>query len=409
MQLGYCPAAADMLFVTMIRYMELHYPNKKSAQEILSDTPSCPLIGTVHHNNLLIKGDNLFVMQTLLQEFHFQKKVDLIYIDPPFATNTTFTIGNNRVSTVSMSKSDEVAYHDTLTGCGFLEFIRERLILARELLSDVGSIYLHIDYKIGHYIKIIMDEVFGSDNFRNDITRIKCNPKNFDRNAYGNIKDMILFYSKTKHIIWNNPKIPFTDTDKKKLFKKIDTAGRAYTTIPLHAPGETKNGITGEAFRGIKPPEGRHWRCSPKELEELDNAGLIEWSANGNPRKIIYADEKDGKKMQDIWEFKDYHYPVYPTEKNLALLKTIISASSHENSIVMDFFCGSGTTLRAAQELHRNWIGIDTSEKALQVTKEKLRKVVPDTAYAYLEMNTIHETPDVSMPLQSFAECAVCT
>ena len=389
--------------------MELHYPDKKSAQEILAHTPSCPLIGKWNHNNLLIKGDNLFVMQTLLQEFHFQKKVDLIYIDPPFATNTTFTFGRNRVRTISMSKSDEAAYHDTLTGCSFLEFIRERLILARELLSDVGSIYLHIDYKIGHYIKIIMDEIFGSDNFRNDITRIKCNPKNFDRHAYGNIKDMILFYSKTKHILWNNPKIPFTDMDKKKLFKKTDTAGRAYTTIPLHAPGETKNGLTGEAFKGIKPPEGRHWRCSPRELEALDNAGLIEWSANGNPRKIIYADEKDGKKMQDIWEFKDYQYPVYPTEKNRDLLKTIIAASSQENSIVMDFFCGSGTTLLAAQALHRNWIGIDTSEKAIQITKEKLQKVIPDSEYSYLEMDTTYENPDVSITPQAVAACAVYT
>ena len=107
-------------------------------------------------------------------------------------------------------------------------------------------------------------------------------------------------------------------------------------------------------FKGLKPPNGRHWRCDPHELEKLDEAGLIEWSSKGNPRKIIYADEKDGKKMQDIWEFKDYQYPAYPTEKNIDLLKFIISASSNKGSMVMDFFCGSGTTLIAAQELNRN-------------------------------------------------------
>jgi adenine-specific DNA-methyltransferase len=157
----------------------------------------------------------------------------------------------------------------------------------------------------------------------------------------------------------------------------------------LHAPGETKNGATGHEFKGIKPPEGRHWRCDPGELEELDKKGLIEWSVNGNPRKIIYADEKDGKKMQDIWEFKDYQYPMYPTEKNLDLVKTILKASSNENSLVMDFFCGSGTTLVAANELCRRWIGIDKEEKAIEVARKRLGSTAQnlffDREYSYLE------------------------
>jgi len=369
--------------------MELLYQGKKSPQKILQNTPVCSFKGEFNFKNILIKGENLYVLQTLLNEYQLGGTIDLIYIDPPFSTNTVFTIGDERVSTISASKNDDIAYIDDLQGYAFIEFIRERLIIARELLSEVGSIYLHIDYKIGHYIKIIMDEIFGIENFRNDITRIKCNPKNFERKAYGNIKDMILFYSKTKNIIWNDPKIPFNGDDKNKLFRKVDKNGRAYTTIPLHAPGETKNGVTATEFKGIKPPKGRHWRCDPKELEELDNAGLIEWSSNGNPRKIIYADEKYGKKMQDIWEFKDYQYPVYPTEKNLGLIETIVSASSNVHSIVMDFFCGSGTTLVAAQELNRNWIGIDKSPKAIQIVKEKLVKLNQDlffdNRYSYIE------------------------
>lgn len=369
--------------------MELLYPGKRTFDDILKNTPICSLKGKMAHKNMLIKGENLSVLQTLLHKYQYHGKVDLIYIDPPFSTNTTFTMGNSRVSTVSKSNSDEIAYTDTLQGFQFIEFLRERLIIAKKLLSDFGSIYLHIDYKIGHYVKVIMDEVFGSCNFRNDITRVKCNPKNFERKAYGNIKDMILFYSKTKDVIWNNPKLPFDDDDRRKLFKKTDKNGRAYTTIPLHAPGETKNGVTAKEFKGLKPPKGRHWRCAPDELEELDNAGLIEWSVNGNPRKIIYADEKEGKKMQDIWEYKDPQYPLYPTEKNLDLLKAIVSASSNENSLVMDFFCGSGTTLLAAQELNRNWIGIDESEKAIATSKEKLDQrpitLFHDNEYSYLE------------------------
>ena len=373
--------------------MELIYPGKKAVSEILDHVSKCNFLGEIKEKNLLIKGENLSVLQKLRDLY--TNKIDLIYIDPPFSTKTTFTIGEKRVSTISMCNSDKIAYNDNLTGFDFIEFIRERLIIAKELLSDIGSIYLHIDYKIGHYIKIIMDEVFGIENFRNDITRIKCNPKNFNRKAYGNIKDMVLFYSKTKNVIWNDPKLPFTEIDKEKLFKKIDKNGRAYTTIPLHAPGETQNGPTSGLFKGIKPPKGRHWRCDPKELEKLDSSGLIEWSSNGNPRKIIYADEKEGKKIQDIWEFKDYQYPNYPTEKNLDLLKLIILASSNENSIVMDFFCGSGTTLIAAQELYRNWIGIDQSEQAIKVAKKRLkdidRSIFSSLNYSYLETQNDYE------------------
>ncbi|MEK7125889.1 MAG: site-specific DNA-methyltransferase, partial [Patescibacteria group bacterium] len=241
--------------------------------------------------------------------------------------------------------------------------------------SDRASIYLHIDYKIGHYVKLIMDEVFGRENFRNDITRIKCNPKNFQRKGYGNIKDLILFYSKSTNPTWNHPTMPHSEEEEGRLFKKVDKDGRKYTTIPLHAPGETTNGNTGKEWRGVKPPNGRHWRSDPAILEELDKQGLIEWSSTGVPRKKIYLDESDGKKMQDIWEFKDPQYPSYPTEKNLDLLKFIIAASSDEDDIVLDCFCGSGTTLAAAQELGRHWIGIDASDAAIRVSKKRLAEL----------------------------------
>ncbi len=323
-------------------------------------------------NNLLIHSDNLLGLQFLLNK-GYAGKIDLVYIDPPFATGGHFTITDGRATTISNSRKGNIAYSDILQGKGFIEFLRQRLILLKDLLSNQGSIYLHIDYKIGHYVKVMMDEVFGIENFRNDITRIKCNPKNFDRIGYGNIKDMILFYTKTNNPIWNEPRQPYTKQDIDSLFAKIDQNGRRYTTVPIHAPGETDHGKSSQPFKGIYPPKGRHWRTDVKTLEKWDAEGLIEWSDNGNPRKKIFADERNGKRVQDIWEFKDPMYPIYPTEKNADLLDLIIKTSSNADSIVLDCFAGSGTTLKAAQRLGRYWIGIDQSDLAIKTITENLQ------------------------------------
>ena len=201
---------------------------------------------------------------------------------------------------------------------------------------------------------------------------------------------MILFYTKGKYPIWNEPRIGHTEADLKKLYTKIDKNGRRYTTVPIHAPGETKDGKTAQPFKGIFPPKGRHWRCSVEELEELDKKGLIEWSEKGNPRKINYADEMTGKKMQDIWDFKDSMYPDYPTQKNSEMLNLVVSASSNENSIVMDCFCGSGATLKAAQNMGRYWIGIDKSDVAIEITKKSVSQDLSlfsvSTGFDYLEL-----------------------
>ena len=353
--------------------MNLDYAGKKSEKDILNETFRAELNSTWNDSpNKLIKGENLSVLKFLLETQNLALKIDLVYIDPPFATKNIFAVGENRTSTISKSANDKLAYADDLTGAKHLEFLRERLIFIRELMSENASIYLHIDYKIGHYVKIIMDEIFGASNFRNDISRIKCNPKNFKRKGYGNVKDMILFYSKGKNPIWNAPKDEFSESDIARLFKKTDADGRLYTTIPLHAPGETKNGKTGKKWRGNFPPKGRHWRSAPEVLEKLDEKGLIEWSKNGVPRRKIFADEQKGKKKQDIWKYKDQQYPNYPTEKNSEMLKMIVAASSNEGDLVLDCFCGSGTTLKAANELGRNFIGIDESNEAIKAAKKKL-------------------------------------
>ncbi len=372
--------------------MQLNY-NKKTKYDILNsiDDYQIEKKNNIVSDNMLILGENLSVLKVLINDFELKGKIDLIYIDPPFATNNNFTITNGRASTISNSKTGDIAYTDNLKGADFIEFLRERLIFLRELLSEKGSIYLHIDYKIGHYVKIMMDEVFGIENFRNDITRIKSNPKNFNRTGYSNMKDLILFYSKSKKPIWNEPRQAYTKKDLEKLFPKIDKNGKRYTTVPLHAPGETQDGNSAKLFKGKKPPVGRHWRTDVETMEQWDAEGLIEWSSKGNPRKKIFAEERKGKRVQDIWEMKDPQYPVYPTEKNAELLDLIVRTSSNENSYVLDCFCGSGTTLKSAHNLNRKWIGIDQSKLAIKATKNKLSSsknslFIQECEYQYYEL-----------------------
>jgi adenine-specific DNA-methyltransferase len=363
----------------------LSYNGKKESDNLLSEINNAKLteissfgqIGINDDCNFIIRGENLITLKLLLNNPKIAGKIKLIYIDPPFSTQQEFRIGKERTATISSRNGDPVAYSDNLSGAEYLEFLRERIILLRELLTEDGSMYLHIDYKIGHYVKILMDEIFGSSNFINDITRIKCNPKNFSRRGFGNVKDMILFYAKSKSFVWNEPRTEMNEEDIIRLFPKIDKEGRRYTTNPLHAPGETENGDTGKKWNGLFPPPGRHWRVPPKELSRLESLGLIEWSKTGNPRKKIFADDifKRGKKLQDVWELKDPPYPTYPTEKNRDLLKRIINASSNVGDYVLDCFAGSGTTLIAAEELKRKWIGIDNSKSSIDIMIKRLRKI----------------------------------
>lgn len=365
--------------------IELSYYGKKNIDDILDSISDAKMI-KIKNNPVYINGDNFAVMSSLLAS-GYKNSIDLVYIDPPFNTNQTFNVNGRRASTISRNGSI-VAYSDNLEPFEYLEFIRERLILIKELLSEKGSIYLHIDCKMGHYIKIIMDEVFGSNNFLNDIARIKSNPKNFKRRAYGNQRDMILFYAKYKgKNIFNNITQELTEKEVESKFKKIDKDGRRYNTVPVHAPGETTIGETGGSWRNMLPPKGRHWRTSPKELDRLDKAGLIEWSKNGVPRIKKYADEHKGKKIQDIWSYIDPAYPLYPTEKNLDMLKMIIQQSSNQDSLIMDCFAGSGSTLLAAEQTGRKWIGIDQSKYSAKVVRERFNNVKFD----YIDFSKIKD------------------
>lgn len=310
--------------------------------------------------NSMFFGDNIDVLLYLLNN-GYKEKIRLIYIDPPFATASNF-----------VNRNQEHAYSDSLRGGEYIEFLRERLVIMRELLTNDGSIYLHLDGNMAFAMKIIMDEIFGEKNCCAFITRKKCSTKNYTRNTYGNISDYIMFYSKSSSYVWNRPFDPWDFDRMIEEYPYIDPkSGRRYKKVPIHAPG-TRNGETGKEWRGKLPPKGKHWQYTPDKLDELDAAGEIYWSPTGNPRRMVFCEPDKGIPVQDIWlNYRDsinqaQRTTGYPTEKNFDMLKLIIGASSNPGDIVMDCFAGSGTTLGAAFELGRHWIGADSSIGSLK-------------------------------------------
>ena len=382
------------------------YPGKQPASEVLgTNKAKCVQLWlgneqpkTIDENRLYY-GDNLPILASLLQDNSVQGKVKLIYIDPPFATKSIF-----------QSRSQTDAYSDLLAGNSYIEFIRQRLIVLRELLADDGSIYVHLDEKMAFYIKVIMDEIFGQRNFKNWITRKKCNPKNYTKKTYGNVSDYILFYSKSDNYVWNRPVEEWTDKRANKEYEYIEKeTGRRYKKVPIHAPG-VRNGETGKSWRGMNPPPGKHWQFAPQTLDEMDARGEIYWSATGNPRRKIYLDSSSGIPVQDIWlEFRDAHnqnieITGYPTEKNRDLLSRIIRASSNPDDLVLDCFAGSGTTLSVASEFGRRWIGIDNSSEAIATTLRRFAKGCERMGAFVSQQTSLHQNPsdDESRQLSLF-------
>ena len=341
--------------------VHLDYRGKATEEEIFNDSVvSFDKLYSNPSRKRLYFGDNLDVLRVLVADPDICGKINLIYIDPPFATQSQF-----------VSRKQSRAYEDTLTGALFVEFLRKRIILLHKLLSSKGSLYLHLDEKMIFEMKLIMDEVFGAENYRNMIVRKKCNPKNYTRKTYGNIADFVLFYTKTDKYIWNKQTVPLSEERKKEYQYVEEGTGRKYMKVPVHAPG-TRRGETGKPWRGKMPPSGKHWQYTPKVLDEMDARGEIFWSKNGNPRRKVYLDEHPGVSVQDIWlEFRDAHnqnikITGYPTEKNPRLIRRIIAASSNPGDLVLDCFTGSGTTLAVANEMQRSWIGADNSIEAIK-------------------------------------------
>lgn len=343
--------------------ISVEYEGKKDASDILAK-PFGEYRAAASANgggeNRFFFGDNLDAMLFLLNNGG-KSKIRLIYADPPFSTSARF-----------LNDDAERAYDDALRGAEHIEFLRERLIAMRELLADDGSIYLHLDGNAAFAMKLVMDEIFGAKNCRAFVTRKKCASKNWARNTFGNVSDYVMFYSKTDRYVWNRPYAKPSPEKISELYPNIDEkTGRRYMKAPLHAPG-ARNGATGMPWRGILPPNGKHWQCSPAKLDELDAAGEIYRSPTGNLRRKVFYDPDKGMPIQNIWlDYRDSANQAqlttgYPTEKNRYMLRMIVSASSNPGDTVMDAFAGGGTTLGAAAEANRTWIGMDDSPESVK-------------------------------------------
>lgn len=350
----------------------LEYPNKASVDQIIKYVDRNFIHIDNNHNtpvdkileNSFILDDNFFVLNTLINE---NKKATLFYLDPPYGTGFDF-----------QSRDLQHAYKDAMGPATYLEFMRRRLILARECLESDGSIYVHIGHQMVGHLKVILDEIFGPENFRNLITRRKCSSKNFTRKQFANINDFILFYSKSKSYKWNQPGVEPEKEWIEREYPKLDKLGRRFKLVPVHAPG-TRKGETGKPWRGMLPPPGKHWQYVPSKLDELDQQGDIHWSRNGNPRRKVYWSSDKKSNLTDYWDrYRDAHHQSiqitgYPTEKNLQMMEMIVGASSDPGDLVIDPFCGSGTTLHAARDLNRRFIGIDASFSAAKATLNRMR------------------------------------
>lgn len=331
--------------------------------------------------NLLIWGDNKLVMSSLLKQ-GWGGKINLIYIDPPFFTGADFTV-RTRIGDEQIEKEpsiiEERAYKDTWSGgiASYLKYMYERLVLMRDLLAENGSIYVHLDWHVGHYVKVMMDEIFGYENFRNDIAWRKLTATKAQSEFFSNVKDVIFLYSKSDHVIFNPQFIEGEKDDKNYPYVEEKT-GRRYGSFDFQQKGSGPPRRFGNKL--LPPHPGKHWIWDQEKIDLAMKEGRIIFTSSGLPRIKRYLDEKLGNYLGDLWT-DDEVAPIsansaeridFDTQKPEALLKRIILASSNPGDIVADFFCGSGTTLAVAEKLGRRWIGSDLSKFAIQVTRKGL-------------------------------------
>ncbi|RZV38324.1 MAG: site-specific DNA-methyltransferase [Candidatus Acidulodesulfobacterium acidiphilum] len=337
--------------------------------------------------NKLIWGDNKLILSSLKNgpmrdEIEQAGGVKLIYIDPPFDVGADFSMDieiGEETFTKKPSVLEELAYRDTW-GKGadsFIAMIYERLVLMRDLLAEDGSIYVHCDWRVNSYIRLVLNEIFGNNSFRNQISWQRFGAHN-DAHRFGNVTDTLLFCSKSDQYTFNPQYIGYSEEYIKERFIKDDVTGKLFYphTFTGKGQGPARRFRTGI----LNPPKGRHWSRTQEKIDELDKQNLIYYTANGTPYLKSFLDDYKGRLIQDIWtdivmtksgkELVDY-----PTQKPEALLERIIKASSNENDIVADFFCGSGTTLAVAEKLGRKWIGSDLGKFAIHTTRKRMIQV----------------------------------
>ena len=374
--------------------------------------------------------DNLDILRGLNSA-----SVDLIYLDPPFNSNQNFaapvgsvaagaafkdtwTLSDLDVAWMGLIADEKPAMYQVLQVAGlthgkgmqsYLCMMAIRLLEMRRVLRDTGSIYLHCDPTAGHYLKLLMDSIYGHSNFRNEIVWKRTAGRS-DAKRFGRVHDTILFYCKTRDFTWNTQWLPHTEEYVNRAYRHRDERG-PWQPDQLTASG-LRTGESGEPWRGIDPSNvGNHWRTPtqggmnayiiehdlipgwPNEftgvhgrLDALDEAGLIYWPERGKgiPRLKRYLASTKGTAVEDIFtdinrlEAQSKEKLGYPTQKPLALLERIIKASSNEGDVVLDPFCGCATACVAAENLGRHWIGIDISPKAVELVNMRLQQSMGD-------------------------------
>jgi len=378
----------DRLFPNSSRGIEigkeyrLVYDGKMKREEVLAQTPAAPwqLVRSFcserpHGDgwrNLLVWGDNLLALRELLNDqqgqdrFGTRGKIKLIYIDPPFATRQDFM------------KDKEKAYRDKVLGAQFIEFLRRRLVLLREILAEDGSIYVHLDFKKVHYLKAVLDEIFGEENFVNDITWLRSTAHNMRTKGWTRCNDTLLFYSKTEKFLFNEQYNGYSSQQLSRF--KRDENGELYKGENLTFSGANKTRQF--VWRGTQPPPNRSWGADIDQLEKWWAEGRILKKKDGTPRldglKILLRETKGGSPVTTNWTDVERigntssERTDYPTQKPEKLIGRIIQASSNEGDIVLDCFAGSGTTPIVAEKLGRRWIAMDCGKLAIYTTQKRL-------------------------------------
>jgi DNA modification methylase len=359
--------------------------------------------------NRLYYGDNLGI----LREHIADESVDLVYLDPPFNSNATYNVlfrspeGKESPAQIEAfddtwhwSEPAENAYWEVLHGpntdaarmleamrgflgendmMAYLAMMAVRLIELHRVLKKTGSLYLHCDPTASHYLKILLDAIFGPKRFVNEIAWKRSHAHSDSKQGskhFGRTKDTLLFYSKSEDRTWNVQYTPYSDEYVNRDYRRVDKNGRRYRLDNIQGPGGAAKGNPFYEVMGVS----RHWRYSKERMQKLiDEGRIVQTRPGAVPQMIRYLDEMPGVPAQDIWtdikllNNRDKEMLGYPTQKPVALLERIISASSNEGDVVLDPFCGCGTTVHAAQKLNRQWIGIDVTHLAIGLIERRLR------------------------------------
>ena len=365
--------------------------------------------------NHLYYGDNLDVLRRYVKD----ESVDLIYLDPPFNSRRGYNVlfaekdGSRSSSQIKAfedtwewNQEAERTYEELVEQGGqvsdvmrafrtflkgsdmmaYLAMMAPRLIELRRVLKLTGSIYLHCDPTASHYLKMLMDAVFGPQFFRNEIIWQRTSAHANVIEKFAAVHDVILFYTKVGTSTWNQQYLPYDDDYLNTFFDQVDENGKRYFRRDLTA--SMSRASTGQLYEwhGLRPPPSRCWAMAKDNMDELEKKGRIHWpkKKGGMPRLKLYPEDQPGVPGKDIWtDIKTMHNLSserlgYPTQKPEALLERIIKASSNEGDIVLDPFCGCGTAVVVAQRLNRHWIGIDITHLAINLIKTRLRDAFGD-------------------------------